>query len=110
MSLEDHAEELLKLLQHSQNPAVSAPKPSSGVALQDVTGRNSTVYQRIVAGAAGTVEVAIGPTEACEDVVVPKSEVVKAGDVNLAINLPANWWIKITVVTVTIGATTQIAR
>jgi hypothetical protein len=108
--LKDKAGELLGLLFNSQNPEVSAPKPESGVALQDATGKNSTIYQRIVAGGAGTVEVAIGPTNACADVVVPKSEVLAKGDVNLTIDLPANWFIKITVVTVTIGATTQITR
>ena len=48
--LKDKAGELLGLLFNSQNPEVSAPKPESGVALQDVTGKNSTIYQRIVAG------------------------------------------------------------
>ena len=103
-AIEDNAELLLDLLHNSQNPAVSSVPLTSGTAVQDATGKNSTWYIPITGGTAGTVAVAIGPLNTVANVIVPATAGGAVASQLLTVKLPANWWIKVTVATASIAA------
>ena len=104
---EDKAEELLGLLYDSQNPIVQAVSLVSGTAYQDTTKRKSNVLVHIGGASAGTVTVAIGPTNAVANTIV--NAMPAATDQLLNIELPAGWFIMVTVATATIAGATQVA-
>lgn len=79
----------------------------SGTAQLETTGRKSKVYVQITGGSSGTVKVDIGPTSAVAKTLVAATAANAAASQVLTIDLPANWYIKVTVVTATIAAAVQ---
>lgn len=108
MSLQDNAEQLLALLYNSQNPAFSSVALTSGTAVQDATGRNTTWYIPITGGSAGTVKVEIGIDNTVAHTIIPATAADAVASQVLTIRLPANWWIKVTVAVATIAANAQV--
>ena len=96
------------VMQHQKGTDSSASAPvitptfASGTAAQlaDTT-RDYEVYFTIATGG-GTVSVAIGPTNATANTIVNAATGVN-GEV-IRVRLPAGWFLKITLVTSTIGA------
>ena len=83
------------------NPtAPSAPVLVSGTAFQNPNNYNCMFYQRIVAGAAGYYIAAFGPTNAVANA-LGTYNVASGADVMFDLLLPALWWIKLTLTTVT---------
>lgn len=100
----DNAENLLALLHRSENPAFSKVSLVSGTAVQDATGVGTTWYVPITGGSSGTVAVAIGPTSSVAHPIIAALAANAVASQTLTVKLPANWYIKVTVVTATIGA------
>jgi len=92
----------------SSNPTVSQPALSSGVAAQNLTGSDATYMIQINAGAAGSYTVAIGPLNTTTTVVANAASLAIGNNILLSIPVPKNWWIKVTVTTVTIGTVTLV--
>lgn len=99
----DNPEKLLNLLHRSENPEFSEPKPESGKALKDVTGVGTKWYIPITTTEAGSYAVQIGPTEEAVHKIIPTTELAAKAGPTVLVNLPANWWIKITVTKATLG-------
>jgi hypothetical protein len=75
---------------------------TSGTAVQNATSVFATYHIFIGGSTSGTVQVAIGNTSACSNVIVPSSTANAANNHVLTIRVPAQWWLK---VTTTNGAT-----
>lgn len=108
MSLEDNAELLLDMLHNSLNPTVSSVALTSGTAVQDATGKNTTWYIPITGGTAGTLKVEIGPTSGVANAIVPATAADAVASQLLTIKLPAHWYLKVTVTVATISASAQV--
>jgi hypothetical protein len=101
------AVEVASIIQPS--PAVSAPTLSSGVALKDATGVQTTWYIPITGHASGTVVVAIGPTSTPANNLWGTLDVDATTIAGLTVVLPANWYIEVTVGgSATIGTPTVV--
>jgi len=92
---QDKAEQLEALLAGALTPIVNTPTVVSGAAQQDPTGLPSDVYVSITGHAAGTVAVAIGPTNAVADAIIPTSDATLTRTAHF--RLPAGWWFAVTV-------------
>lgn len=92
----DTAGQLVGLLTALQSPTVTALTLVSGTAQQDATNLPSTVYVNIGLHAGGSVAIAIGPTSAVANAVIPAGEDATVQRTH-AVSLPAGWWIKVTV-------------
>ncbi len=106
-TVQDSAEQLLAHLQATNSPTINTPILVSGTAQQDPTGQVSTYYVNIGLHASGTVTYAIGPTNACANVLATNDDASTAK--SLAIRVPPSWFIKVTVGgSATIAGCTQI--
>jgi hypothetical protein len=92
---QDVAEKLEALLQGALTPVLNTPTVVSATAQQDPTGLPSDVYVSVTGGSGGTVAVAIGPTNAVADTIVPASDATLTRTTHF--RLPAGWWFKVTV-------------
>lgn len=108
MALTDKAGQLLAMLFAKQNPVKSSVALVSGTAVQDATGNDSTWYVPITGGSAGTVKVDIGPDNTVANTIVAATAANAVASQTLTVKLPANWFIKVTVVTATIAASAQV--
>ena len=92
-----------------QTPALSSVSLTSGTAVQDATGTKSKWTIPITGGTAGTVGVAIGPTSGVANTVIAVVAANAVASQQLTVDLPANWWIKVTTSVATIaGAATVL--
>lgn len=105
---QDAAEQLLALLNNSLNPAISSVALTSGTAVQDATGKNTTWVIPITGGSAGTVKVEIGPTNAVATTVVALVAANAVASQTITVKLPANWYIKVTVATAAIAGNATV--
>ena len=102
------------VMQHQKGTDSSASAPvitttvASGTAAQlsDLT-RDYEVYFTIATGG-GTVTIAIGPTNATASTLVNAATGVNGAVIPVPV--PAGWWLKITLVTSTIGGQVAIGR
>lgn len=92
---QDKAEQLEQLLDASLSPSTSTLAVVSATAQQDQTGLPSDVYVEVTGGASGTVTVAIGPTNATANTIIPASDATLSRTSHF--RLPAGWYFKVTV-------------
>lgn len=92
---QDKAEQIEQLLNAAVSPTVTTLTVVSGTAQQDTSGLPSDVYVSVTGGTSGTVAVAIGPTSAVADTIVPTSDATLTRTTHF--RLPAGYYFKITV-------------
>jgi hypothetical protein len=81
----------------------------SGTAQQNAAAVSAKYFIGITGGSAGTVKVDIGPTSAVADNLIPATAANAVASQTLVIDVPAGWYIKVTVVTATIVAFSVVA-
>lgn len=86
-------------------PATKLVTFASGVAQVVTATHSTTVMVQLDAAVAGHVTAAIGPTSTAVHVVCATLDLLASSDELLTIPVPAGWYVKITVVTLTIHAT-----
>lgn len=89
-------------------PIVTTPTLVSGTAQRFYTDRDCIAYVNVTGGSSGTCEVQIGPTSAVANTLAASMAAGTGTDLLLAVKLPAGWFIKVTVATATIAATTVV--
>ncbi len=106
-SNQDKAALSAQLLDAALAPSSGPLTVVSGAAQQDQTGLPSEVYVAVTGAAAGTVAVAIGPTNACAIAIIPAADATV--NRNIHFRLPAGWYFKVTVVAAAIASAVQVA-
>jgi len=82
---------------------------SSGTAVQNTATVSAKYFIGITGGTAGTVKVDIGPTNSVADNLIPATAANAVASQTLVIDVPAGWYIKVTVAVATIVASSVVA-
>lgn len=90
-------------------PTFSTATLVSGTAQQNTSASKARYYIGITGGSAGTVKVDIGPANTVADNLIPATAANAVASQTLAIDVPAGWWIKVTVTVATIVASSVVA-
>ena len=90
-------------------PTFTTVTLTSGTAVQNAGTAKQKYYVGITGGTAGTVKVDIGPTSACADNLVPAAAANAVASQVIPVDVPAGWYIKVTVTVATINANTVVA-
>ena len=81
----------------------------SGTAQQNTAAVKAKYFIGITGGTAGTVKVDVGPTSAVADNLIPATAANAVASQTLVIDVPAGWYIKVTVSAATIVASSVVA-
>jgi hypothetical protein len=103
---EDNAQRLLHSL---DAPTFSEVAISTGVAIQNTDADHWATYLvQINGGTAGTVEVAVGPTDVPAHTIVAATAANAVASQVLTIRVPAKWWFVVTTTVATIVSEAQV--
>ncbi len=101
---------LLAVVNNAPNaPTFTTATLVSGTAQQNTSTAKAKYYIGINGGTAGTVKVDIGPTSGVADNLIPATAANAVASQTLVIDVPAGWYIKVTVTVATIVANTVVA-
>ena len=81
----------------------------SGTAQQNTAAVKAKYFIGITGGTAGTVKIDVGPTSSTADNVIPATAANAVASQTLVVDVPAGWFIKVTVAVATIVASSVVA-
>lgn len=91
------------------NPTpVTSPGITSGATVQNPSAFARVLYQRVVAGATGTAVLSIGSTLGATINISGTLAVAAGNDLFIQAHIPASWYVKLALTTVTYGQTTWV--